>query len=302
MAHFSYSFIDILLSSVLALIMFGVGLSLTSSNFKTLFIFPKPLFIGLASQILALPIIAFIISYFSNMSLPFKVGLIILASCPGGTTSGILTYFFKGNVALSVTFTAINSIITLFTIPLLVNLSLLFYYGQSTDIHLSYLETIIQIFSVTIIPAGIGVLIRTYRPGFAQKAQRPVKFLLIVALAIIFIIYFFAGRESGGTGITTKEILNILPYALLLNILCMAWGFFLGTVTKLGTRNSYTIGIEASVHNTTLAFLVAGTLLHNQDMVKPSLIYAMFSFWTAIIYSYIIKKGNKLDIFSDFKS
>jgi BASS family bile acid:Na+ symporter len=302
MAHYSYSFIDILLSSVLALIMLGVGLSLTSGNFKTLFIFPKPLFIGLASQILALPIIAFIISYFSNMSLPFKVGLIILASCPGGTTSGILTYFFKGNVALSVTFTAINSIITLFTIPLLVNLSVLFYYGQSTDIHLSYLETIIQIFSVTIIPAGIGVLIRTYRPGFALKAQRPVKFLLIVALAIIFIIYFFAGRESGGTGITTKEILNILPYALLLNILCMAWGFFLGTVTKLGTKNSYTIGIEASVHNTTLAFLVAGTLLHNQDMVKPSLIYAMFSFWTAIIYSYIIKKVNKLDIFSDFRS
>ena len=302
MAHFSYSFIDILLSSVLALIMFGVGLSLTSSNFKTLFIFPKPLVIGLASQILALPIIAFIISYFSNMSLPFKVGLIILASCPGGTTSGILTYFFKGNVALSVTFTAINSIITLFTIPLLVNLSLLFYYGQSTDIHLSYLETIIQIFSVTIIPAGIGVLIRTYRPGFAQKAQRPVKFLLIVALAIIFIIYFFAGRESGGTGITTKEILNIIPYALLLNILCMAWGFFIGTVTKLGTKNSYTIGIEASVHNTTLAFLVAGTLLHDQDMVKPSLIYAMFSFWTAIIYSYIVKKVHRLDIFSDFKS
>jgi BASS family bile acid:Na+ symporter len=302
MVHFSYSFIDILLSSVLALIMLGVGLSLTSSSFKNIFLFPKPLFVGLTSQILVLPIIALIISYFSNMSLPFKVGLIILASCPGGTTSGILTYFFKGNVALSITFTSINSIITLFTIPLIVNMSLLFYYGQSTIIHLSYLETIIQIFSVTIIPASIGVLIRTYKPEFALKAQRPVKFLLIIALAIIFIIYFFAGREAGGTGITTREIFNILPYALLLNVLCMAWGFFIGTITKLGIKNSYTIGIEASVHNTTLAFLVAGTLLHNQDMVKPSLIYAMFSFWTAIIYSFIIKKVNKIDIFSDFKS
>ncbi len=217
MAHFSYSFIDILLSSILALIMFGVGLSLTPSNFKDLFLFPKPLFIGLASQILVLPVIAFIVSYFSNMALALKVGLIILACCPGGTTSGVLTYFFKGNVALSVTFTAINSIITLFTIPLLVNLSLLFYFGQSTIIHLSYLETIIQIFSIAIIPAGIGVLIRTYRPAFALKAQRPIKFLLIVALAIIFTIYFFAGRESGGTGITVKEIFNILPYELLLN-------------------------------------------------------------------------------------
>lgn len=82
----------------------------------------------------------------------------------------------------------------------------------------------------------------------------------------------------------------------------MTWGFFIGTITKLGTKDSYTIGIEASVHNTTLAFLVAGALLHNQDMVKPSLIYAMFSFWTAIIYSFIIKKVNKTGIFSDFKS
>jgi len=302
MAHSSYSFIDILLSIILALIMLGVGLSLTPGNFKNLFLFPKPLFVGLTSQILVLPLIAFIISYFSNMSLPFKVGLIILASCPGGTTSGILTYFFKGNVALSITFTSINSIITLFTIPLLVNLSLLFFYGQSTIIHLSYLETIIQIFSVTIIPACIGVLIRTYKPEFALKAQRPVKFLLIIALAIIFTIYFFAGRGSGGTGITLKEIFNLLPYALLLNVLCMGWGFFIGTITKLGTKNSYTIGIEASVHNTTLAFLVAGVLLQNQDMVKPSLIYAMFSFWTAIIYSFIIKKTYKMDLFSDFKS
>lgn len=136
----------------------------------------------------------------------------------------------------------------------------------------------------------------------ATAKKRPVEFLLIIALAIIFIIYFFAGRESGGTGITAREIFKILPYALLLNVLCMAWGFFLGTITKLGTRNSYTIGIEASVHNTTLAFLVAGTLLNNPDMVKPSLVYAMFSFWTAIIYSFIIKKVYKTDFFSDFKS
>jgi bile acid:Na+ symporter, BASS family len=302
MAPSSYSFIDILLSIILALIMMGVGLSLTPANFKNLFIYPRPLLIGLTSQIIVLPVIAFLISFFSNMSLPFRVGLIILASCPGGTTSGILTYLFKGNVALSVTFTSVNSIITLFTIPLIVNMSLLYYFGQSTIIHLSYIETIIQIFSVTIIPAGIGAMIRSYRPEFALKAQRPLKYLLVIALAVIFIIYFFAGNKTGGTGITSREILNILPYALLLNALCMAWGFFLGKVTGLGIRNSYTIGIEASVHNTTLAFLVAGTLLHNQDMVKPALIYAMFSFWTAIIYSYIIKKVNRTEVFADFSS
>jgi BASS family bile acid:Na+ symporter len=181
-------------------------------------------------------------------------------------------------------------------------MGLLFYYGKSAYIHLSYLETIIQIFSVTIIPAFIGVLIKIKRPEFARKAQRPLKFILVIALAVVFMILFFAGNKSGGTGITSGEVLNILPFALLLNALCMAWGFILGIITKLGIKNAYTIGIEASVHNTTLAFLVAGSLLHNPDMVKPSLIYAMFSLWTAIIYSFIIKKANKVSFFADFKS
>jgi bile acid:Na+ symporter, BASS family len=293
---------DILLSLTLAFIMLGVGLSLTSENFKAIFLYPKSLIVGLASQIIVLPVIAFLISYFSNMSLPLKVGLIILASCPGGTTSGLLTYYFKGNVALSITFASINSILTLFTIPFIVNLSLLYFFGESTKIHLSYIETIIQIFAITIIPACIGVMIRSSKPDFAMRIQRPVKVLLTVALGIVFIILFFAGKETGGTGITSGEVLGILPYALLLNILCTSWGYFLGKIAGLGVRNSYTIGIEASVHNTTLAFLVAGTLLHNPEMVKPSLIYAMFSFWTAVIYSIIVKRATGRRIFEEFKS
>jgi bile acid:Na+ symporter, BASS family len=302
MVSSSYTLIDMLLSLTLAFIMLGVGLSLTTESFRKLFLFPRPLIIGLLSQLIILPLIAFTISYFSGMSLPLKVGLIILASCPGGTTSGLLTYYFKGNVALSITFTSINSIVTLFTIPFIVNLSLLFYYGKTTLIHLSYIETIIQIFIITIIPACIGVLIRTYKPVFALKAQRPVKVLLTIALAFVFIILFFAGNNKGGTGITMDEVVSILPYALLLNVLCMSWGFLLGQLTRLGTSNSYTIGIEASVHNTTLAFLVAGTLLHNPEMEKPALIYAMFSFWTAVLYSIAVKKIHGVKIFSDFKS
>jgi bile acid:Na+ symporter, BASS family len=298
----SYSIMDILLSLTLAFIMLGVGLSLTTENFKAIFLFPKSLIIGLASQIVVLPVIAFIISYFSNMSPALKVGLIILASCPGGTTSGLLTYYFKGNVALSITFASINSLLTLFTIPFIVNLSLLYFFGKSTMIHLSYLETIIQIFAITIIPALIGVFIRSSKPVFALRIQRPVKVLLTIALGVVFVILFFSGKENGGTGITVDEVMGILPYALLLNVLCTSWGYFLGKITRLGIRNAYTIGIEASVHNTTLAFLVAGTLLHDPEMVKPSLIYAMFSFWTAVIYSIIVKKATGSRIFAEFKS
>ncbi len=298
----TYTFIDVLISVVLAFIMLGVGLSLTYDSFKNIFLHPKALLIGLSSQLIVLPLFAFIISYFSYMSIPLKVGLIILATSSGGTTSGFLAYLFKGNVALSITFTSINSIITLFTIPFIVNLSLLFYFGHTSDINLSYLESIIQIFSVTIVPAIIGAFIRNKFPLFADKAQHPLKLLLITALALVFIIKVFVGPSNGGSGITIKDVLIILPYAILLNVLCMSWGFILGIITKLGYKNAYTIGIEASVLNTTIAFLVAGTLLQNQEMVKPSLIYAMFSFWTAIIYTYIIKKKHGVKFLADFKS
>lgn len=297
-----YAFIDILISLVLAFIMFGVGLSLTTTAFKNVFFYPKALVSGLSSQIIVLPIISFAITYFSNLPLPFRVGLIILSSCPGGTVSGFLTYFFKGNAALSITFTSINSFITLFTIPFIVNLSLVFYYGQTTEIHLSYVETIIQIFSVTILPAIFGVIVRSFRPAFAIKAQRPLKLILLVALGIVFVIKFFAAENSGGSGVTFEEVITILPYALLLNALSMLWGYQFGRFNRLGERNSYTIGIEAAVQNTTLAFLVAGTLLHNQDMVKPSLIYALFSFWTAIFYTFLIKRRNKIRLFDEYNS
>jgi bile acid:Na+ symporter, BASS family len=297
----SYTNIDLLISSVLALIMVGLGLSLTPVSFRNILVSPKPLIIGLLVQIIGLPVIAFLITFLFSMPWHMSVGLIILAACPGGTTASIITYFFKGNVALAITFSAINSLLTLITIPFIVNLSLHYYAGQTTAIRLPYLETIIQIFVVTILPASIGVLIRSCNPAFAAKLRGPLNFILLAALAAVFIIKFFAGENQGGTGITIQEIIQILPSALLLNIVCFIFGYAIGLKSKLGYSNSYTLAIEAAVHNTTLAFLVAGTLLQNQDMVKPSLIYAMFSFWTAILFSIAIKKYNGVRPFAEFE-
>lgn len=297
----SYTYIDLLISAVLSLMMIGIGLSLTPASFKNIFTEPKSLIIGLVIQMIALPIIAFIITLFSGLSLPVRIGLIILAACPGGTTAGIITFFFKGNVALAITFAAVNSLLTLFSIPFIVNLSLKYYYGQTAEIQLPYLETIIQIFSVTILPAAIGVLIRIYKPFFAASIQQSLRYIMLLALAAVFIIKFFAGEHAGGTGITMNEIIQISPYALLLNVVCFLFGYVIGLSTKLGAANSYTIAIEAAVHNTTLAFLVAGTILQNQDMVKPSLIYAMFSFWTALLFSYAIKRYGGVKPLAEFK-
>jgi BASS family bile acid:Na+ symporter len=283
----SFTFIDIFISIVLASIMFVLGLSLTANSFKNIFLFPKAFFIGLGSQMIALPLIAFIIVTFSNLPDVYKVGIIILAVCPGGTTSGFVTFLLKGNVALSISLTAINSLLTIFTIPFIVNIALHYYMHKDVALHLPMLTSIIQIFFLTLLPTTLGVILRSLKPIIAELLQKRIKYILILLLATVYLIKFFAGEQNGGTGITASEVWTILPYAFIFNVACFVFSIFFGKVSRLSIRDAFTIAIEVSLHNTTLALLIGGTLLNNQDLVKPALIYSMFSFWSAVIFSLI---------------
>ena len=288
-----HSYIDVLISVVLAAIMFGLGLSLTFSNFKNIIKFPRAFFVGLASQMIALPAIAFVLLLFSDIPGPYKVGIMILAVCPGGTTSGFVAYLFRGNVALSISLTVINSFLTLFTIPIVVNFSLQYFLHQEAEIHLPFLESVTQIFLITLLPAMLGLFVRRTKPRFATSIQKYLKYILIALLALVYTIKFFAGDQYGGSGITIDEVWVILPYALIFNILCFVFSIVIGKLTKLKIRDAFTIALEVSLHNTTLALLIGGTFLQNQDMIKPALIYTMFSFWTAIIFGFITLKIYK---------
>ncbi len=106
-------------------------------------------------------------------------------------------------------------------------------------------------------------------------------------MATVYLIKFFAGEQLGGTGITAAEVWTILPYALIFNVACFVFSIIIGKVSHLSIRDAFTIAIEVSLHNTTLALLIGGTLLNNQDLVKPALIYSMFSFWSAVLFSLI---------------
>jgi BASS family bile acid:Na+ symporter len=288
-----HSYIDVLISVVLAAIMFGLGLSLTFSNFKNIIKFPRAFFVGLASQMIALPAIAFVLLLFSDIPGPYKVGIMILAVCPGGTTSGFVAYLFRGNVALSISLTVINSFLTLFTIPVVVNFSLQYFLHQEAEIHLPFLESVTQIFLITLLPAMLGLFVRRTKPLFATSIQKYLKYILITLLALVYTIKFFAGDQYGGSGITFDEVWVILPYALIFNILCFVFSIVFGKLTKLKIQDAFTIALEVSLHNTTLALLIGGTFLQNQDMIKPALIYTMFSFWTAIIFGFITVKRYK---------
>lgn len=302
-----YKLVDVLITVVLALIMFGIGLSLTLQSFKSVFVSPKAMLTGLTGQMVLLPILAITFGFIFDWKPELKVGLLILAVSPGGTTSNFITYLFNGNTALSISMTTVNSFLTLFTVPLIVNFGLILFLGKATVFHLPYLETILQIFFIIIFPASIGVIINAKLPKLARKLNSKIrisigflkrfnfniiKTVTIILLAIVFIIKLFASESSGGASLSSTDFKNILPVALLFNVLGLFLGYFLAIILKLNKSNSMTIGIEVGLQNTTLAFLVAGTLLQNTEMQKPALVYAFFSFWTAIIFGLITKKYN----------
>lgn len=282
--------VDIAVSTVLGLVMFGVGLSLTLGDFTNIIRHPRAFFTALGGQMLGLPLIAFVIALLAPLPAEIKVGLIILAASPGGATSGFLTYLWRGNVALSLSLTSINSILTLFSIPFVVNLGLKVFLGRSTELHLPFWETVNQIFFITIIPATGGLLIRRHFPVFAKTIAKPAKYIMLVLLGIVFTIKLFAGEAQGGAGLTIEDFILISPFAWLQNLACLFFGYFLMKSRGLDHSSRITAAMESGVQNTTLAFLIASNLLQNETMVKPALVYSLYSFWTACLFAYFMNR------------
>lgn len=278
--------VDLAVGGVLGLVMFGVGLSLTLSDFVTIVKYPRAFFSALGAQMIGLPLIAFVISLLAPLPAEIKVGLIILAVSPGGATSGFLTYLWRGNVALSLSLTAVNSFLTLFTIPVLVNVGLRIFMGRETDLHLPFWDTVSHIFFITIIPALLGLSLRRHFPVFAERISKPAKYVMLGLLGVVFTIKLFAGESQGGAGLDVQDFILITPFALLQNASCLFFGYFFMKWMGMPHASRITAAMESGVQNTTLAFLIASNMLGNEDMVKPALVYSLYSFWTACLFAY----------------
>lgn len=285
----------VLLPLALAIIMFGLGLSLTLEDFKRIIIFPKAVFIGAITQLVFLPIIGFLIAYFMLASTPeLAVGLVILAMCPGGPTSNLLTHLGNGDTALCITLTAISSIVKIFTIPIMVNFAITIFMNSDVVVQLDTVSTIIKIVTITLVPAALGMLIKSKLNNFAMAAQKPVKIMSAVFLVLIIVATIL------------KEKANIMQFfadaglaALLLNILGMTIGYFLPKLFNLNKGQQLTISIETSIQNGTLAIGIASSplMLNNSTMAIPAAVYSIIMFITAGIFiSYLNSKATKISL------
>lgn len=268
---------DIFLPLALFIIMLGMGLSLTLEDFKRVVLYPQAVGIGLVAQLIVLPIIGFAIASLFPLEPELAVGVMILAACPGGPTSNLLTFLAGGDVALSVTLTAISSLITVFTIPLVVNFSMQTFLGQGTTIQLPFINTVLQIAVITLIPVVLGMIVNKYAPGIAAKADKPVRWLSLFFLAVIIVGVLLRERNN-----FISYVIDVGLVTLVLNVVAMAFGFALATLTKLGEKRATAITIEVGLQNGTLAIAIASssTLLNTPTMAIPAAIYSLLMFIT----------------------
>ncbi len=275
----------IILAGSLIIVMLGMGLSLVLADFKRVLIYPKAILIGLTNQLILLPLVGFAIASAFPLRPEIAVGIMILAACPGGPTSNLITHLAKGNIALSVSLTALSSLITIFTIPLVTNMALNHFLNESKIIQLDVIQTIVQIMVIILIPVSIGMIVRHYKPDFAQRMAKPVRKGSAIVITLVII------------GILIKEKDNLLSYfeeagvvSLLLNAASMLIGYYSSRIFNIHRESAISISIESGIQNGTLAITVAVVLLGNSAFAIAPAIYSILMFFTGGLAIYLANR------------
>ncbi|MFT0631216.1 bile acid:sodium symporter [Pseudomonas indoloxydans] len=280
------------LPAALGIIMLGLGLSLSLADFARVAKFPKPVLIGLACQLLLLPLACFFLAKAFGLAPALAVGLMLLAASPGGTTANLYSHLAHGDVALNITLTAVNSVIAILTMPLIVNLSLAYFMSADQAIPLQFAK-VVQVFAIVLGPVAIGMWLRSRFPGFAERMQKPVK--IISALFLLLIILLAVAKDW-------RTFVDYAPAvggaALAFNLLSMAVGYCVPRLLKLNLRQAIAIAMEIGIHNGTLAIALAlsPALLNNPTMAIPAAIYSLIMFITAALFGLWVNRVHGAEL------
>lgn len=267
---------QIFLPISLAVIMFGMGLTLVVDDFNRLFTYPKAVVVGLLNQLVFLPLIGLSIILLFDLKSSMAIGVMILSLCPGGPTSNLITQVARGNIGLSVTLTALASLITVFTIPIILSKFITYFTGNTNlIIELPVLQTMVQIMLITVIPVSIGMVIRKRNESFALRMERPMRIASSVLFVIIFLLVMIANKKD------LIEAMKEVGFAtLLLNLSTMGLGYITAKFFGITGKSQISITIESGIQNGTLAFVIATTILNNIEMGLPTGAYSIWMFIT----------------------
>jgi len=268
----------------LALIMLGLGLGLTGQDFLRILKQPKDFFIGLVCQLIFLPIIAFLLIKILNTPMELALGVMIIAAAPGGVTSNVLTKFANGDVALSVSLTAIISLISIFTVPFIVFKSAELLNVSYISNNISMTGISLKMFGVVTLPVMIGMIIRKFATIFISNNTLIIQRLSIILFLIVFIAIWIEEWDKITSFITRAGLI-----ALILNVVMMTVGFYVAKVFASGMDQRKCISLECGLQNGTLAVFVSTQIFDNIVYMVPTAAYALIMFVTSIIFVFLVK-------------
>jgi BASS family bile acid:Na+ symporter len=265
--------------------MFGLGLTLTTGDFRRIGREPKAVLVALVLQIFVLPAIAFGLVTLFGLAPLLAVGVMLLAASPGGTTANLFSHLFRGDVALNITLTAINSILAVVTIPIITNFAIA-YFGVAGDVGLQF-GKVLQVVAIVLIPVAVGMIVRRLTSTFAARADRPVRIFSIVVLALVSI------------GALASERDNVADYArqvgLVTGLFCLsslALGYVGARILKLGRPQAIATSMEVGIHNTTVALTIAISVLGSTEVAIPSAVYSILMYVLATAFGYAVTRDG----------
>lgn len=277
---------SILLPGILAFIMFSLGLGLTVEDFVRIVRQPRALLVGVLCHFVLLPLICFLLLKAVGIGGVFAIGFMILAACPTGTTSNLLTYIARGDVALAVSFTAVASVATIFTLPPIVIWSMQ-HFGADTQATVTVPVGLMmgQIFLMLGVPVGLGMLVRGRWPQGALRWEPRA-----TRVAAVLFILIVLGAVAKNWMLLRDNFGSLAGFAIGLNLLMLATGFFVAWLARLSRRQSVTLGIETAVQNATLAIVIASTVLRDDTLAIPGGLYGVLMYAGGLLFAFGMRR------------
>jgi BASS family bile acid:Na+ symporter len=270
----------------LGVIMFGLGLDLTPGDFARIGKRPKAVALALACQLLLLPAVCFGLVLLFRLPPVLAVGMMLLAASPGGTTANLYSHLFRGDVALNISLTAINSVIAVLTLPVIVNLSIAWFQPGDMTVGLQLKKTI-EVFMIVLAPVGLGMLVRGFKPGFARAMDKPVRLASVVILTLVI-----AGAVVSNFAVLKDDFIALAGIVVSFCILSLGIGFIVPRLFRINREQSIASAFEVGLHNATLAIVIAESVLAVPDMSLPAAVYGVLMFPLAAVFGLLISRKD----------
>ncbi|HZF99177.1 MAG TPA: bile acid:sodium symporter family protein [Pseudoxanthomonas sp.] len=278
---------NLLLPLALGVIMFGLGLGLTIADFRRVASYPRAILIGLGLQVLVLPWAAFGLALGFGLPPALAVGLMLLAASPGGATANIYSHLARGDVALNITLTAINSLLCLLTLPLILDLSLEYFFGAGQYVP-PPVTKVIEVALIIVLPVAIGMRVRARAPHFAARAEKPLRLLSVLVLALLVVA---AVAQEWRT--LAAHFAAVGLACLAFNLISMGAGYGAPLLLKLPRRQAIAIAMEIGIHNGTLAIFIALNVLGSAAVSVPAAVYSLMMFVPAAVFAFGVSRRGE---------